>query len=206
MVWTTKKFRLSDCQAVSIWTLWGQSSSQIGADPEHLKLVVVCLWAGLDGAVGGRCFLEVPLLHHSAGHHVSVEAVCQQPKASVLNISSLLSKSRWYVQSNVNPVQRNQFLLKQRPYALCVGMPSRRSLMTRMMKRLKSSWCLQILVSNPFFVYMYWGIHSILLHCVEMVLNENCVLINMHSFILSWWDKVESSEDRNQWNSEACSC
>lgn len=53
----------------------------------------LCLWAGLDGAVGGRCFLEVPLLHHPAGHHVSVEAVRQQPKASVLNISSLWSKS-----------------------------------------------------------------------------------------------------------------
>uniref|UniRef100_A0AAZ3SCQ0 TMEM87A/B GOLD domain-containing protein n=1 Tax=Oncorhynchus tshawytscha TaxID=74940 RepID=A0AAZ3SCQ0_ONCTS len=26
------------------------------------------------------CFLAVPLLHHPSGHHVSVEAVCQQPE------------------------------------------------------------------------------------------------------------------------------
>lgn len=38
--------------------------------------------SGLDWAVGGRCFLEVFVLPHSACHNVPMETVCQQPKAS----------------------------------------------------------------------------------------------------------------------------
>lgn len=44
---------------------------------------------GLEGTVGGRCFLEVLVLCHSARHHVFMETICKQPKVS--SCSSQLS-------------------------------------------------------------------------------------------------------------------
>lgn len=50
------------------------------------KTLHVSVWLkkkkGLDWAVGGRCFLEVFVLCRSARHHVFMETVCHQPKAS----------------------------------------------------------------------------------------------------------------------------
>lgn len=39
---------------------------------------------GLDGTLGGRCILEVPVFHHPTCHHVSMETVGKQPEVGLL--------------------------------------------------------------------------------------------------------------------------
>lgn len=94
MVWTTKKFRMAECQSVSthsqtlVFTLHIHIAPLIGiltgflGWPEFLPLST-----GLDGAVGRWCLLEVSVLHHTAGHHVSMETIHQQPKVPMGNKS-----------------------------------------------------------------------------------------------------------------------
>lgn len=76
MGWRAKKFRFADCQSVSALAVrvLTQSRAHLAHNPAY-----PC-FEGLDGAVGGRRFLEVFVLSCSAHHNVSVETLCKQPK------------------------------------------------------------------------------------------------------------------------------
>lgn len=79
--WTAKKFRLADCQSVSIeYLLYYIMSVFKRFNLFSIACPILC--QGLDWVVGGRCFLEILVLRHSASDNVFMETICKQPKAS----------------------------------------------------------------------------------------------------------------------------
>lgn len=66
MIWTTRQLKFVDCQSVS--SLAYIYLAVILWETVLLEFHVFGL-SGLEKLVGGRCFLEAALLHHSAGHH-----------------------------------------------------------------------------------------------------------------------------------------
>lgn len=82
MAWVAKKFRLVDCQSVSVfWHITNSVKIFLFFFLFTDNLTCFCL-EGLGRAVGGRRFLEVLVLCHSVRHNVFMETICEQPKAS----------------------------------------------------------------------------------------------------------------------------
>ncbi len=158
MVWTTKKFRLADCQAVSIWTLcsdWSRTEwFKAGSCVFMSRTGWSCGWMMLSGGSSSpsycwsSCFCGGRLLT-TKGKHAD-DLIVFLPNPSQLSCSRSSKAASW-----------------PHTCALCVGMRSHRLSMTRTMRRLKSSWCLQTSVSHTLLsVCMSWGFSVGRCYCI----------------------------------------
>lgn len=79
IIWTTKVFKLVDCQTVSLSALLVCVLFCGGRQRGLIKFPS----AGMEGPLGGRRLLAPALLHHSAGDHGAAEALGKLPEVRV---------------------------------------------------------------------------------------------------------------------------
>lgn len=78
IIWTTKVFRLVDCQRVRFFSVltWIDLVLMCAEETNEPTLSVWNFPPELAGFVGRRCLLASPVFHYAAGHHGAAATLC----------------------------------------------------------------------------------------------------------------------------------